>query len=97
MQTYIFLASWTEQGMRAIGDSPKRLDAARTLLTGLGGRVVSFHMTMGAHDMVLVFEAPDDAAAAKFVLTTAKGGNVRGQTLKAFPEAAYREVLGSLA
>jgi uncharacterized protein with GYD domain len=30
----------------------------------------------------------------QFFLTM--GGNVRTQTLKAFPEAAYREIIGSL-
>ena len=29
MPTYVMLANWTEQGMRAINDSPKRIDAAK--------------------------------------------------------------------
>jgi uncharacterized protein with GYD domain len=51
---------------------------------------------MGGHDMVAVCEAPDDAVMARFGLSLAMGGNVRTQTLKAFPEAAYREIIGSL-
>jgi uncharacterized protein with GYD domain len=97
MQTYIMLANWTDQGIKGIADSPKRLDAAKALLASVGGRSVSFHMTMGAFDMVMIVEAPDDAAMARFVLALGKTGNVRSQTLKAFPEAAYRDLLGSLA
>ena len=32
MPTYVMLANWTEQGMRAINDSPKRIDAAKKTL-----------------------------------------------------------------
>ncbi len=51
---------------------------------------------MGNHDMVAVCEAPDDAVMARFSLSLGMGGNVRTKTLKAFPEAAYRELISSL-
>ncbi len=96
MPTYIMLISWTDQGVRAIGDSPQRLDAARAALAGMGGRFASFYMTMGAHDMVAIVEAPDDAVIARFALMLGKGGNVRTQTMKAFSEAEYREIIGTV-
>jgi uncharacterized protein with GYD domain len=46
--------------------------------------------------MVAVLELPDDAAAAKFVLTLGSGGAIRSQTLKAFSEESYRAILGAL-
>jgi uncharacterized protein with GYD domain len=46
--------------------------------------------------MVVVLEAPDDDAIAKFVLTLGSAGNVRTTTLKAFPEANYRQIIGAL-
>ena len=96
MTTYIMLASWTEQGARTVNDSPKRLDAAKKALKEMGGDFKSFYMTMGKHDMVAVYDAPDDAVAARFTLVLSKQGNVRTTTLKAFPEAAYREIINSL-
>jgi uncharacterized protein with GYD domain len=96
MSTYILLASWTDQGIRSVKDSPKRLDAAKAAIKAVGGEIRSFFMTMGKYDFVIVYDAPDDAAAARFTLTTAQGGNLHGQTLKAFSEAEYREILGSL-
>jgi len=51
---------------------------------------------MGEHDMVAVCDAPDDAVAARFALSLGSGGSVRTRTLKAFPEAAYREIINSL-
>jgi uncharacterized protein with GYD domain len=97
MTTYILLANWTEQGVRAIGDAPRRLDAAKALLEEVGGEFRSFFMTMGDIDMVAVYEAPDDAVAARFTLQLAKFGNVRTKTLKAFPEAAFREIVATLS
>ncbi len=96
MTTYVALANWTAQGARAISDSPRRLDAARKTLEEMGGRFVSVLMTMGEHDLVLVYEAPDDAVAARFTLLLGRQGSVRTKTLKAFPEAAFRAIIESL-
>jgi uncharacterized protein with GYD domain len=96
MATYIMLANWTDQGIRSVKDSPKRLDAAKKALKDLGGDFKSFYMTMGEHDMVAIYEAPDDTVAAKFALQLGKQGNVRTKTLKAFAEADYRKIMGTV-
>ncbi|TKT80328.1 GYD domain-containing protein [Aquamicrobium sp. LC103] len=96
MTTYIMLVSWTEAGIRNVRDSPKRLDAAKKSLAEMGGSFKEFYLTMGDCDMVAVCDAPDDAVAARFALQLGMGGNVRTKTLKAFPEAAYREIINSL-
>lgn len=97
MTTYILLTNWTDQGARNVKDSPTRLDTARKLLRDMGGDFKAFFMTMGKYDMVIVCEAPDDAVLARFCLQLTMQGNVRTQTLKAFPEAAYREIIRSVS
>jgi uncharacterized protein with GYD domain len=96
MTTYIMLANWTDQGIRSAKDSPDRLDKARQLLKDMGGDFKLFFLTMGKFDFVAVYEAPDDAVAARFNLQLGLLGNVRTQTLKAFPEAAYREIMRTI-
>jgi uncharacterized protein with GYD domain len=96
MPTYVMLTHWTEQGMRQVKDSPKRLDTAKRALKEMGGEFKAFYMTMGDYDLVAIYEAPDDAVAARFTLVLGMLGNVRSTTLKAFPEAAYREIVASL-
>jgi uncharacterized protein with GYD domain len=96
MPTYVMLANWTDQGVRTIDESPKRVDAARKNLEEMGGRFLSVHMTMGAHDLIITYDAPDDAVAARFTLLLEKLGNVRTTSLKAFPEEAYRQIINSL-
>jgi uncharacterized protein with GYD domain len=96
MTTYVMLTNWTEQGMRQVKESPKRLDIAKKALKEMGGEFKAFFMTMGDYDLVAIYEAPDDAIAARFSLILGMLGNVRTKTLKAFPEAAYREIINSL-
>jgi len=43
-----------------------------------------------------VADAPDDAVMARFLMQLGMLGNVRTRTLKAFPEAAYREIIASM-
>ena len=96
MPTYIALANGTDQGAKQIKESPQRVDLARKTLKEMGGEFRSLYMTMGDYDLVFVYEAPDDAVAARFTLVLGQLGTVRTRTLKAFPEAAYREIINSL-
>jgi uncharacterized protein with GYD domain len=96
MPAYVMLASWTDQGMHAIEDSPRRIDTARKTLEEMGGHITSVYMTMGEYDLVLTYDAPDDAVAARFTLMLGKLGNVRTKSMKAFPEEAYRQIVNSL-
>jgi uncharacterized protein with GYD domain len=96
MGKYIMLINWTDQGIKAVKDSPKRLDAARQVARQGGCELQDFYMTIGAFDMVATVEAPDDAAMAKFALQLGSQGNVRTTTLKTFSEEAYRGLIGGL-
>ena len=96
MPSYVMLANWTDQGARQVKDSPKRLDAAKKALIEMGGEFKALYMTMGDYDLIVIYEAPDDAVAARFTLLLAQMGAVRTTTMKAFPEAAYREIINSL-
>jgi uncharacterized protein with GYD domain len=96
MTTYVMLANWTEQGALKVKDSPRRLDVAKKTLKDMSGEFKSFYLTMGDYDIVAIYEAPDDAVAARFSLQLGMLGNIRTRTLKAFPEAAYREIINSL-
>ncbi|MBR1189747.1 GYD domain-containing protein [Bradyrhizobium sp. AUGA SZCCT0169] len=96
MTTYVMLANWTEQGILKVKDSPSRLDAAKKALKDMSGEFKFFFLTMGDFDIVAIYEAPDDAVAARFSLQLGMQGNIRTRTLKAFPETAYREIIKSL-
>ena len=96
MKTYISLINYTKDGIAAIKDSPKRLSAVKRLAKNMDGKVKHFYLTLGDYDLVVVYEMPDAATAAKFMLTVGSVGAVRTKTLTAFPEAEYREIIAAL-
>lgn len=96
MPTYISLVEYTQDGIENIDDSPARLDDARGLAEALDGEVTDVYLTMGQYDLIVVSEFPDDETYAQFALTVAKQGAVSTETLKAFPEDEYREIVGGL-
>jgi len=96
MVTYVMLLNWTDQGIKNVKDSPKRLDAVKKLAKELGGEVRSFYMTLGQYDLVLILDMPNNDKQAAFALKLGSSGNVRSTTLKAFPEEDYRRILGTL-
>jgi uncharacterized protein with GYD domain len=96
MPTYIALTQWTEDGMDDIDESPDRLDDAKALAESLGGELTHFFMTMGQYDIVALLDLPDDDAMAKMALALGHHGAVRTETLKAFTEDEYRDVIADL-
>ena len=96
MATYVMLLNWTDQGIRNVKESPKRLDAAKKLAKDLGGEFKSFFMTQGSFDLVVVVDMPNDEKVASFVLKLGALGNVRSTTLKAYSEDEYRRIMGGL-
>ncbi len=96
MPTYVVLANWTDQGIRAVKKSPQRLDATRKAIEAAGGKMLGFYLTMGRYDEILIVEGPSDAVAATLALSAGSEGNVRTETLKAFPEAEYRNIIAKI-
>jgi len=96
MGTYISLVNYTDQGIKAIKDSPKRVDGVRALAEKLGGKLGDLYLTMGSYDIVTISEFPDAEAAAKFTLTLNSLGNVRTTTLQAFAEGEFRDLVSNL-
>jgi uncharacterized protein with GYD domain len=94
--TYIMLLNYTDQGIRNIRESPKRLDQAKQLLKSMGGELKQVFLTMGSHDLVVVCDAPNDEVIAKYALLNGIAGNVRTTTLKAFNESDFRKIVDSL-
>ncbi|MEP6920774.1 MAG: GYD domain-containing protein [bacterium] len=96
MPTYISLMRWTQQGVANVKDSPRRLDSGRKAFSETGVQIKSVHMTMGRYDLVMVIEAPSDDAVATALLSLASQGNVQTETLKAWTEDEYRQIVGSI-
>ena len=97
MATYVLLCNYTDQGIRAVKDSPKRRAAAKEMGKKLGVEMKAAYLALGTYDVVLIVEAAADEAVAKWVLSLASKGNVRTTTVKVFPEAEMDKILAALA
>ncbi len=96
MPTYITLIKWTDQGIRNVKESPQRLDATRKAIEAAGGKLIGFYLTMGRYDAVLITEAQSDEVVTAQTLGAGSQGNVRTETMKAFPEDQYRNIIAKV-
>ncbi len=92
MGMYITLVKFTDQGIRAIKDSPNRAEAFRQMAQRLDITVKDVYWTAGQYDVIAVVEGLDEAVTTA-VLTLGAEGNVRTQTLRAFSESEMRRIL----
>jgi uncharacterized protein with GYD domain len=96
MPHYVILWNWTDQGIRAVKDSPKRLASFRAELEKVGGKLVGEYYTMGKYDGVVIVEAPSDETITSILLGDASKGNFRSMTLKAFPMSEAGKIIEKL-
>lgn len=97
MNTYVILANFTEQGIRNVKDSPKRAEAFKAMAQKAGVKVKDMYWTLGKYDLVVIAEAADDMAATAVGLSVGAQGNVRTQTMRAFPASDFQTILGKMA
>ncbi len=93
MATFISLFGWTEQGVHDVKNTAKRAAEFKSSIQAAGGSVKHIYWTMGRHDGVIIFEAPDDATAAAVMMGGCAKGNIRSETLRAFTEEEIGGVL----
>src|SRR6478752_4925324 len=70
MAIYIMLATFTDQGIRKVSDSPKRTDAFKEMAKKCGATVRDAFWTLGEYDMVAIVEAPDDISMTALGLSS---------------------------
>ncbi len=96
MAHYVVLVRFTEHGLQGIKDGPARLEQAHEDFRAAGAELKEVFLTMGAYDFVAIIEAPDDATMAKLSLRIGARGNSHSETLRAFTEDEYREIISSI-
>jgi len=76
---YMYEAAYTAESLAAqIKNPTDRLEvAAKPVAEAAGGKLVTGGYCFGDYDVVIVYEAPDDTAAAAVALAVAAGGAVK--------------------
>jgi uncharacterized protein with GYD domain len=96
MPTFIIALSWTDQGIRSVKDSPKRLGAGKELAKKMGVELKQTFLTSGEQDLLVIVEAANGDNVAKFALALSSLGNVRTRTMRAWSESEYQKLLSEL-
>jgi uncharacterized protein with GYD domain len=96
MPTFMLSLNWTDQGIRAIKDAPKRATAARDLAKKVGVEIKQIYLTSGDTDLVVFVDTPSGDNVAKFALALGAQGNVRTRTARAWPEAEFQKLVAEL-
>ncbi|MEQ1827181.1 MAG: GYD domain-containing protein [Pirellula sp.] len=92
MVRYLSLITFTEQGLKQIGQSPERAKTFQADIEAAGGRKIVQYWSLGEIDGCVVFEVPDDATAAALLLKLGKRGNVRTKTIRVFDESEFSSI-----
>ena len=94
MPKYLILINYTEKGISSMKDSPQRIKAVASAVEEAGGKLESFHLTLGQYDAVSMVNMPDDVSLAKLLVSTAAQGYVRTSTMRAFSGEEFEEIVG---
>lgn len=97
MATFIVMIDLTRQGVAGFHDTKKRADAFAASAKKAGATITAQYWTLGNHDGVLIFDAPDDQTAAALMLNLVEEGNVRTNTLRAFDRAEIDQVIDKVS
>ena len=95
MAIFISLINLTDQGIRNVKESPKRVGAFKAMAEKFGVTVRDIYWTAGHYDLVVVLEGSDEAVTT-VLLTAGSFGNVRTETLRAFTEEETDRIIGSI-
>lgn len=93
--TYLTLLTYTDQGMRAIKQSPQRATAWRHEVEAAGITVLAQLWTAGACDGVLILQGDSEQQVLAALAKLAALGNVRTQSLRAFDAEEFAKIVGS--
>jgi uncharacterized protein with GYD domain len=95
MPHYLVQLAYTPEAWAAQLKNPQnRVDAVRPALEKADARIESTWFAFGDYDLVLILEAPDNAAAAAVALAVTAGGAVRAY--KTTPLMAIEEGLAAM-
>jgi uncharacterized protein with GYD domain len=96
MAKYVSLLQFTDQGIRSVKDTVQRAAAATAEAEKMGAKITQAFWTMGAYDLVLLVDAPDEETVSALSLKLGSLGNVKSQTMRAFGREEMENILAKI-
>jgi uncharacterized protein with GYD domain len=77
MPVFITQGRYSREAMRGMAATPEdRTQAVSRLVEAAGGRLLSYYVTFGEYDWLLISEGPDTQSVSAAVIAAAAGGGV---------------------
>jgi uncharacterized protein with GYD domain len=83
MAKYLISASYTAEGTKGLikgGGGTARRTAVQQMAQAIEGKIEAFYYALGADDVYVILDAPDNVSAAAISLVTNASGAVRLKT-----------------
>jgi uncharacterized protein with GYD domain len=78
MPSYLLQASYTTEALASLIKKPQnRTEIVRKTVEKLGGTLTGLWLSFGDHDVVAIFDMPDNTSAAALALAVGAGGTVK--------------------
>ena len=78
MPLYLYQAAYTAESLAAQIQNPQnRIEVVKPAFDTIGAKILAAGFPFGEYDVIVVYEAPDDTAAASLALAVAAGGAIR--------------------
>jgi uncharacterized protein with GYD domain len=94
MARYISLLRFTEQGAKDVKKSINRAHEFGKVAARAGVQIEGQYWTLGAYDGVLIISADSDEKALHCLSELASQGYVRTETMQAFTDKGFNEIVG---
>ena len=96
MPTYATLISFTAQELSSIGDPKKAYGDVIETSAQMGIKIIGAYATLGPHDLMLVYEAADEKAAASVAMGFGTKWYGRSETWTLIPMGEFIKLAAKL-
>ena len=92
MPTYVTLLKFTSEGLKSIANFGKAWQEGQKMAEQMGIKSVGAYSLLGRYDMMFIYEAPDEKAAASLPLSFAPRGDAQTETWTAIPMEEFAQL-----
>lgn len=89
MPIYATLVKFTSEGLKSIGELGRAYEEGQKAAQQMGIKSVGAYATLGPYDMMFIYEAPDEKAAAGLCVSMATQWGGETETWTVIPMAEF--------
>jgi len=96
MPTYVTLLKFTSEGLKGMPDFGKSWEEGKKRAEQMGIKSVGAYGLLGRYDMMFIYEAPNEKAAASLPLSFTPEGSAQTETWTAIPMEEFAKLAAKM-